>query len=313
MSLLPSFKKLLPKPPRRIGLTLDQTALQLVELEKVGKHYVLHHCSKTPLPTKKTGEDFSFVHPACVDFLKQTLQKYNITTKQVALGLPYASALFKTIALDKNLTEREIALQVRTHAEAYFNYPVSELRMDFELLGLSKENPGLREVRWIAARRVEVEKALEVLDAVGLSVTSVGVDSYALCSVANYYIEKQHVSAAYLVVLHLYDSALLCVAIEKGICTYMHAEKYRTPDSVFLNASEAIQFFLAHPKERPVACILLSGKCISDDLLEKIQDKFHIFTARLDVFAQSDLSLSSLESPSFSIQIGLAMQAFTWK
>jgi Tfp pilus assembly PilM family ATPase len=328
MSLLPFLKKILPKPPRRIGLMLDHAGLQLLELEKVGKNYVLHHYSQTLFPAKNRGEHFSFAHPLCIDFLKQTLQKYHLTSRKVALGLSHASALFKTIFLDKNLTEREIALQVRTHAEAYFNYPLSELRMDFEPLGISKENPGLREVRWVAVRRVEVEKALEVLDAVGLSVTSVGIDSYALCSVANYYMQKQQRSPTHLVVLHLHDSYLLFAAIEKEICTYMRTEKYEIPlplDSISLHASEvfsaivqSMQLFLAHGKERPVTCILLSGKYVSDALIEKVQDRFHVSTTRLDVFAhlcspEPTLSPSSPESPLFSIQVGLAMQAFAWE
>lgn len=311
MSFLSFIKKNLPRSSRCLGLTLGHAALQLVELEKKGENYLLHHYSRTSFP----AENFSFSHPAFVDFLKQTFDAYNITAQRVVVGLPHSAVLCKTISLDKNITEAEIAVHIRSYAEQYFHYPVSELSMDFELLGLSPENADLRLIRWVAARRIEVEAALHALQKAGMSVQCIETDAYALCRLACYYLQKHSVDTSFhALVLYLYEHAVLFTLIQNGQCQHMHIEDY-APDASFSAILQGVeQIFTTIPKIT-LSCILLAGQDLSDDLREKIEKSLEICTQKLemDAFLENTEMQKSREIAMFSIPLGLAMQEFVWE
>jgi Tfp pilus assembly PilM family ATPase len=320
MKPLHFLKKILPKPSTLIGLTLDQTALRLVELQKVGDDYLLRHYSQTPLPVTATGENFSFAHASCVDFLKQTFQKYNITTQHVAFALPHAAALFKTIELDKNLKEMDIAIQVRRHAEQYFNYPLNELMMDFELLEDSKNHAGLREVRWMAARRSEVDVPFNALRAAGFIVDLVDIDSYTLCRVAGYALKKQLSQRAYIAMIYFYPASLLLVVSSQGRCLYARTEDYRAhpPENlapcIESTVNQALQVYLSNHADVSLSCILFAGQIPDEEIPKKTQDKFRIPVDTLSVWFPRDLSVDTgmtRLSHEFAVNIGLAMRVMS--
>jgi len=316
MKPLHFLKKILPKPPTLIGLTLDQTVLRLVELQKAGDNYLLCHHSQTPLPAIAPAENFSFTHPACVDFLKQTFQKYNIATRQVAFALPHAALLFKTIELDKNLKELDIAMQVRRHAEQYFNYPLNELMMDFELLGDSKNHADLREVRWMAARRSEVDGPLNALRAAGFIVHLADIDSYALCRVSGYVLKKQLSQRAHIGIIYFYSSSLLLVVSSQGRCIYARTEDYinHSHENLDHTVNQALQVFLSHHADISLSCILFAGQMLDAEILKKTQEKFRIPADTLDVSFPTGLSVGAgmtRLSHEFAVNIGLAMRVMS--
>jgi len=313
MKLLNLFKRLARKPPSLLGLTLDQTSLRLVELGKAGDGYLLRHCSQTPFPSTDSPQGFSLTHPEFLSFLKQTIQKSNLTTRQVALALPHSSVLFKSIELDKNLNETEIAIQVRCHAEQYFNYPLSELMMDFELLGDSKHHADLREVRWVAARRLEVESQLNALANAGLSVVAVEVDSFSLQRAASYYIKKHNMQSAKIAVIQIYDTHLLFIVLHQDICIYTRIENYAAGQyddldtTIFATVIHVLQLFITNELDDPLSLILLAGQPVCAELLDKILEKVGIKARYLDVFSLLNF-FTPQASHEFAISTGLAMR-----
>jgi type IV pilus assembly protein PilM len=309
MKLLNFLKNLLPKPPALLGLTLDQQGLQLVELSRVGDDYLLRYCNQIPCPSNDATQNFSFAHPAFPDFLKQTIQTTNITTNQVALALPYSSVLFKSIELDKQLNESEIAIQVHAHAEQYFNYPLSELMIDFELLDTSKNHPDLIELRWVAARKLEVETQINALAVAGLQVVAVEVDSFSLQRVASYYLKKQSSQLDNVVVIQVYDSHILLMVLGEKKCIYTRIENYIPDTREDLNACifSTVTFFLNNQTDKTPSLILLAGHRVSAELLERINAHFNITARYLDVF--SLLNFFTPHPPhQFAISTGLAMR-----
>lgn len=309
MQLPNLLKKLLPKPPALLGITLDQQCIRLTELSKVRGDFSLRSCKQIPLPPADTAH-FSFTHPELPSLLKQAIQEIGATTHRVALALPHSSVLFKTIELDKALRDKEIAIQVRAHAEKHFKYPISELMLDFEILGRSKNHLDLIEVRWVAARRAEVDAQVNALALAGLQVIAVEVDLFSLSRLASYYITKHAMQSSSVAVIHVHDAYALCIVLHEHYCIYTRVEHYvsYTDSDLSARVISAIQLFLSSQSDPSnLSAILLAGHPASSDLLEKIQTQFDIKAQHLDIFSLLG-SRTSHAPHQFAISAGLAMR-----
>jgi Tfp pilus assembly PilM family ATPase len=305
MKLLHFFKQFIPKPAALIGLTLEQASLKLVELAKVGNNYAMRVCHQVILPSAC----HSFAHPEFPCFLKNALRTVHITTHKVVLALPYSSVLFKTIELDKKLTAQEIAIQVREHAQQYFNYPLAELMMDFELLGDAKHQPGLREVRWVAARRQEVELQISALAKSGLTVVAVEVDAFSLRRAAQFYIRHRYPNAEKTAVIQVYFTHLLLIVLDKDWVIYTRQESYI--EDIKTAILKILQLFLSSKAGIDLSLILFSGSGVTKNLLTEMQGQFGLEAAYLDILPLLSPAVTDMASAELAINMGLAMRELT--
>lgn len=314
MKLIHFFKKHFTQSLTLLGIDLDQQSLRLIELNKINSTYLLRSCIQVSLPEKNVPEDFSWNHPEFSDFLKKTIQESNIKTRQVALALPHTSVLFKTIELDKTLRASEMMAQIRNHAEQYFNAALSNLMIDFEILGDSKHHPDLREVRWVAAKRLEVESRISVLAAAGLTASVVEVDSFSIQRVAIFFIKKNKLHLNSAAIIHIYFSQILLTVFHKKTYIYTRVENYDTKMDDFSALTHIIvrilNVFLSINPEYRLSLILLSGHHISVDLLSDIQKQTNIETKPLDIFSvlKNKNIDEKLSTTHFSVSVGLAMR-----
>ncbi len=300
MKLFRFFKNFTQKPSTLVGLTLDQISLKLVELGKLNDHFFVHACTETALPSAH----FSFDHPEFSDFLKKSIQASHITTNQVSLALPDTSVLFKSIELDKNLNEAEITIQVQECAKQYFNYPLSELAIDFEVLNQSNKHSDLREVRWVAARRVEVETQVNALSTAGLTVVAMEIDSLSLKRAAQFYVRSRHPGVKIFAAVQVYSSYILMIIISQDVTIYTILENYT--DESYLAISHSLQQFLNNSVDSQPSLVLFSGYAV-ENLLARVKDQFNIKTDLLDILSLLKFSSPYIKPYEFSINAGLAM------
>jgi type IV pilus assembly protein PilM len=204
---LPRFGK---KTPSRLGIDIDASAVRLVELVHTNTGYQLQGCVQVPLELEANTRPWDWQHPAVTAGLQQALQQRQGHTRQVAIALPQSAALFKTVELDRTLTAHEITAQVHQHAQQYFNYPLTDLMWDFEILATPARHAELQQVRWVAARRQEVQMRTEVLTKLGLDVVAVEVDAFSLQRLINAQCEE---SDGAVTVLHFNDEGVLLVVL----------------------------------------------------------------------------------------------------
>lgn len=316
MKLIYFLKKLTQKPNSLLGLDIDQKTLRCVQLNRVKGTYALHSFTQTQLPLQNPDQNFYWDQPQFVDFLKDLIQKSNLSSQHVALALPYSTVLFKTIELDKTLHASEIAIQIQAHAEQYFHYPLSELMVDFELLGHSKHHPDLREVRWVAAKRTEVEMRTQALIAAGLTPVVVEVDSFSLQRAAVFFLKNRKIDG-YIAMVHLYFSYLLFMVLHQDKIMYTRVENYLTPLSAGKTAMvsatilRTLQLFSTSEPEINLSLILLSGSDIPHDLLDNVQNQTGVTTEYLNIFSELDGAIEINNPSAMNISAGLAMRALS--
>jgi type IV pilus assembly protein PilM len=228
-----------------LGINVDTSAVRLVELAHASAGYQLQTCAQVPLALEANTRSLDWQHPSVIAGLQQVLQQRQSNTCQVAIALPQAAALFKTVELDKSLTAHEITAQVQQHAQQYFNYPLTELMWDFEILTTPARHAALQQIRWVAARRQEVQMRTEVLTKLGLDVVAVEVEAFSLQRLLSMQCEKFNSACA---VLHFNDTGVLLMVV-------MPQNFPQSNDSSCSNCLEkGISLFLTRPLRGLVYC-----------------------------------------------------------
>ncbi len=70
--------------------------------------------------------------------------------------------------------------QVELQADQYIPFPMEEVSYDFEVLGISEQDPDMADVLLVATRTENVEQRQAAVEAAGLKARIVDVEAFAL-------------------------------------------------------------------------------------------------------------------------------------
>lgn len=168
------------EPAPLIGIDVSSTTVKLVELGR-GRDggYVLEHCAIEPLErgwiTDGNIEKFDEV----ADAIRKLVRKSGSKTKNVALALPGSAVITKKINLPAGLSDTELEIQVESEATQYIPFPLSEVSLDFCVIGPAPNLPDYVEVLLAASRKEKVSDRQGLAEAAGLNPVVLDVESYA--------------------------------------------------------------------------------------------------------------------------------------
>jgi len=168
------------EPAPLLGIDVSSTTVKLVELGR-GRDggMVVQHCAIEPLErgwiTEGNIEKFDEVAEA----LRRLVRKSGTKTRHVALALPGSAVITKKINLPAGLTDAEMEVQVESEATQYIPFPLSEVALDFCVVGPSANVPDYVEVLLAASRKEKVSDRQGLAEAAGLTPVVLDVESYA--------------------------------------------------------------------------------------------------------------------------------------
>jgi type IV pilus assembly protein PilM len=165
------------------GLDISASGIKLVELEDTGgatRHHVLRYQIE-PLPRDaiKDGDihNFDLVSEAIRRLMKQ---KNGSKLKQVAIALPSSMAISKKMLLPAHLNEDEMEEMIEMEVGQFLPFDLEEVNLDFTVLSSPSASVGDDvEVLVAAARKEKIDARLAVVEAAGLEVAVVDVETYA--------------------------------------------------------------------------------------------------------------------------------------
>jgi Tfp pilus assembly PilM family ATPase len=157
MRFIQQLKNIIQKPKLVLGITIENYSLKLAAVRHHRNSYRVLDCIEL------VAEDES----SLIRQLQQIVEKNNFSQSFVCLGLDPALTMAKTMELDKTLTDSEIDAVIRERSNSANT--ANELYIDFEVVGSSKKNMQLNEIRWIAARKIDVDTQCKFLQVAGLS------------------------------------------------------------------------------------------------------------------------------------------------
>src|SRR3990170_5048533 len=122
-----------------LGLDIGTKFIKYVELDQMGKgRYQLLSYGMAPAPVKGINSEVSIDQESLAVTIKKLLAEGHVRTHKVNLALPEANVFTRIIQVPP-LSERELASAIKWEAEQYIPLPLSEVQMDFSIVGESRD------------------------------------------------------------------------------------------------------------------------------------------------------------------------------
>ena len=180
----------------KLGIDIGTAAIKIVELEKssgrfVLKNYGLFELKGTDIQASGPGMGQSILKlpdQEIVWGIKELLKKSNIKSKDAIASIPSFST-FTTIIEMPYLSEQELAKALPFEARKYIPIPLSEVILDWSIIGISSQTPGgpvsaskpmMVQVFIAAVPRDETEKYRRIMKGAGLDLKALELENTAL-------------------------------------------------------------------------------------------------------------------------------------
>jgi type IV pilus assembly protein PilM len=243
-------------------------------------------------------EDGAISDPDTVaETIRQLLKSSNVRESNVAVSIGGYSVIVKKINV-QTMPEEQLQETIHFEAEQYIPFDISDVNLDFQILGENENNPAQMGVFLVAAKKEMVNDYINLVTLAGLNPCIVDVEAFALQNIfeANYDISNENIalidigaSKTSLNILKgnssvfMRDVALGCIQVNQKImslldCSYDQAELLKFGEtSNKISADElnqittavvtdwcteirrALDFFYTNYPDDPIKRILLSG------------------------------------------------------
>ena len=125
--------------------------------------------------------------------IKQLFKSYNIKESNVAVSIGGYSVIVKKISV-QTMDEEKLQETIHFEAEQYIPFDISDVNLDFQILGESESNPGQMNVFLVAAKKEMVNDYINLVNLAGLNPCIVDVEAFALQNTfeANYDMQSEN-------------------------------------------------------------------------------------------------------------------------
>lgn len=329
------------KHPPLLGLDISLSSVRLVELSKPNKTtFQLERYASEPLPHGVVVDGNIKNIEQLSETVHRLLKKSGSQAKRVALGLPAASVITKTIVLPAGLPEEELAVQLELELEAgqYLPFSLDDASLDFHEIGaVSNASDASDEIEMllVAARKEKVDDRAAVAEAAGLKPVVMDVESYAARAALERLIPQLpqvgqgHVVAVFQIDTHTTHVSILLNQQIVEEYDYVHEYEHEHEDEQAFNDNQpsvenatmqvvrALQFLFTSTPYNHVDQILLAGECaVLPGLAECVADHTQISSVVVNPFQGMKLAKRlrakqlCKEAPAYLVACGLALRRF---
>lgn len=169
-----------PKSRQLIGVDVSSTSVKIVEIQRQQGLFHLSAYGIEPLPPGQVVEKSIVDIEAIGDSISRLTSRLKLSSKNAATAVSGAAVITKVIDMEAKLNDIEREAQIRLDAEQYIPYPLTEVNMDFEVLGPSNLGDELVQVLLAASRSENVDQRVDALAFGGLTTKVVDIESHAM-------------------------------------------------------------------------------------------------------------------------------------
>jgi len=168
------------KPKRDlIGIDVGSSSVKLVQLREAKGIYHLVTLGIVDLPPEAIVDNAIMDSSSVVDAIRSLVESQKIKTKNVATSISGHSVIIRKIQLPL-MTEEEMESSIQWEAEQYIPFEISEVNLDFQILGPDSNDPSQMNVTLVAAKKDIVNDYIAVFSECGLTPVVMDIDCFAL-------------------------------------------------------------------------------------------------------------------------------------
>ena len=162
-----------------VGLDIGSSAVKAVEITKSKKGYQVTRVACAPLGPDAVVDGAIVNAPAVAQAIQKTLAGGKFRRKAVAAGISGHSVIVKRVVLPAASAD-EVAASVEFDAEQYIPFEVSEVDLDYQVVGVpANDEPGT-EVLLVVAKKDKILNHTNVISLAGRDTQIVDIDAFAL-------------------------------------------------------------------------------------------------------------------------------------
>ncbi|UCE55676.1 MAG: type IV pilus assembly protein PilM [Desulfobacterales bacterium] len=167
------------KKDQLVGLDIGSRSLKAAEVEESKRGRSLKRFGITEIPPGSI-EDGTINDPEAVaESIRQLFKAYNIKERNVAISIGGYSVIVKKINV-QTMDEQQLQDTIHFEAEQYIPFDISDVNLDFQILGENQSNPNQMNVFLVAAKKEMVNDYINLANLAGLTPCIVDVEAFAL-------------------------------------------------------------------------------------------------------------------------------------
>ena len=163
-----------------LGVDISSTSIKLLELSRIGNQYRVESFATEPLPANAVVERNINNMELVGHAIGNAVAKSGSSLRVAAVAVAGSAVITKTVEIEASLSEDDMESQIVVQADKYIPYPIDEVAIDFEVLGLSTMNPERAEVLVAACRKETIDGHEAALNTAKLGVRIVDVEAFAM-------------------------------------------------------------------------------------------------------------------------------------
>jgi len=167
------------KKDNLVGLDIGSRSLKATEISESKRGRELKRFGITEIPHGAI-EDGAINDPeSLADSIRQLFKAYNIKERNVAISIGGYAVIVKKIAV-QTMDEAQLQETIHFEAEQYIPFDISDVNLDFQILGENETNPNQMNVFLVAAKKEMIDDYVNLVNLAGLNPCIVDVEAFAL-------------------------------------------------------------------------------------------------------------------------------------
>lgn len=162
-----------------VGIDIGSNSVKLVQLREAKGVYHLVNLGMAPLTPEAIVDNAIMDSSSVVGVVLSLVKSLKIKTKNVATSVSGHSVIIRKILLPI-MTEEEMEASIQWEAEQYIPFEISEVNLDFQILGPDANDPSQMSVILVAAKKDFVNDYIAVFKESGLNPSVMDIDCFAL-------------------------------------------------------------------------------------------------------------------------------------
>lgn len=162
-----------------VGIDIGSSSVKLVRLRETRGSFHLVNVGVMPLEPEAIVDNMIMDSSAIVAVIRNLLAGMKIRAKRVATSISGHSVIIRKIMLPI-MTEEELEASIQWEAEQYIPFDVSEVNIDFQILGPDAKDPSQMGIMLVAAKKEYVDDFVGLFSEAGLEPVVMDIDCFAV-------------------------------------------------------------------------------------------------------------------------------------
>jgi type IV pilus assembly protein PilM len=162
-----------------IGIDIGSSSVKMVHLKEAKGSFQLAGLGLATLPVEAIVDNTIMDSSSIVDVVKGLVESQKLKTKNVATSISGHSVIIRKIQLPI-MTEEEMEASIQWEAEQYIPFEISEVNLDFQILGPDANDASLMNVILVAAKKDFVNDYVALFKECGLNPQVIDIDCFAV-------------------------------------------------------------------------------------------------------------------------------------